>query len=55
MFLGNKYKKLKMSFKALKIKNGSNYFWDDQVYLKDFDKKYVRVVKRESRVDSRIY
>ena len=44
-----------MSFKALKIKNGSHYFWDDQVYLKDFDKKYVKVVKRESRIDSRIY
>ena len=39
--------------RALNIKNHSYYFWDDMVYLKDFDKKYV--VKRESRVDLRIY
>ena len=44
-----------MSLKALKIKNLSYYFWDDMIYLKDFDKKYIRVVKRESRTDPRIY
>ena len=44
-----------MSLKSLKIKNESCYFWDDQVYLKNFDKKFVRVVKRESRVDANIY
>ena len=44
-----------MSIKALKIKNLSYCFWDDMIYLKDFDKKYIRVVKRESRTDSRIY
>ena len=44
-----------MSLKVLKIKNLSYYFWDGMIYLKDFDKKYIRVVKRESRTDSRIY
>ena len=44
-----------MNLKSLKIKNESYYFWDDQVYLKDFDEKFVRVVKRESRIDARIY
>ena len=41
--------------KSLEIKNESYYFWNDQVYLKDFDEKFVKVVKRESRVDARIY
>ena len=36
-----------MHLKSLKIKNESYYFWNDQVYLKDFDKKFVKVVKRE--------
>ena len=40
-----------MSLKVLKIKNLSYYFWDGMIYLKDFDKKYIRVVKRESRTD----
>ena len=44
-----------MSLKELKIKNLSYFFWNDMIYLKDFDKKYIRVVKRESRTDSRIY
>ena len=33
-----------MSLKSLNIKNLSYYFWDDMIYLKDFDKKYIRVV-----------
>ena len=44
-----------MNLKSLKIKNESYYFWEDQVYLKNFDKKFVKVVKRESRIDAKIY
>ena len=44
-----------MNLKSLKIKNESYYFWEDQVYLKNFDKKFVKVVKRKSRIDAKIY
>ena len=32
-----------MVVESLKIKNKSNYFWDDMVYLNDFDVKLVKV------------
>ena len=32
-----------MVLESLKIKNKSNYFWDDMVYLNDFDVKLVKV------------
>ena len=44
-----------MNLKSLKIKNESYYFWDDMIYLEDFDEKFVKVVKRESRIDVDIY
>ena len=39
-----------MVVESLKIKNKSNYFWDNMVYLDDFDVKLVKVVRRESRI-----
>ena len=44
-----------MVVKSLKIKNKSYYFWDDMVYLDDFDVKLVKVVRRESRIGVDIY
>ena len=44
-----------MVVESLKIKNKSNYFWDDMVYLDDFDVKLVKVVRRESRIGVDIY
>ena len=34
-----------MVVESLKIKNKSNYYWDDMVYLDDFDMKSVKVVR----------
>ena len=44
-----------MVLESLKIKTKSNYYWDDMVYLDDFDVKLIKVVKRESRIDVEIY
>ena len=44
-----------MVIESLKIKSKSNYFWDDMVYLDDFDVKLVKVVRRESRIGVDIY
>ena len=44
-----------MFVESLKIKSKSNYFWDDMVYLDDFDVKLVKVVRRESRIGVDIY
>ena len=44
-----------MALKSLKVKNESVYYWDDMIYLEDFEDKFVRVVKRESRIDADIY
>ena len=44
-----------MVVEPLKIKNKSNYFWNNMVYLDDFDVKLVKVVKRESRIGVDIY
>ena len=46
---------IKMVVESLKIKSKSNYFWDDLVYLDDFDWKLVKVVRRESRIGVNIY
>ena len=46
---------IKMVVKSLKIKNKSYYFWDDMVYLNDFDVKLVKVVRRESQIGVDIY
>ena len=44
-----------MVVKPLVIKNNSFYFWDDMVYLKDFDVRNVKVVRYESRIGADIY
>ena len=44
-----------MVVESLKIKSKSNYFWDDMVYLDDFDVKLVKVVRRDSRIGVDIY
>ena len=44
-----------MVVESLKIKNKSNYFWDNMVYLDDFNVKLVKVVRRESRIGVDIY
>ena len=44
-----------MTLKSLKVKNELCYCWDDMIYLEDFDEKFVKVVKRESRIDVDIY
>ena len=44
-----------MVVKSLKIKNTSYYFWDDLVYLDDFDVDLIKIVRRESRIDVDIY
>ena len=44
-----------MTLKSLKTKNESCYYWDDMIYLEDFDEGFVKVVKRESRIDADIY
>ena len=36
-----------MVVELLKIKNKSNYFWDNMVYLDDFALKLVKVVRQE--------
>ena len=46
---------IKMVVESLKIKNKSNYFWDDMVYLDDFNVKLMKVVRRESRIGVDIY
>ena len=44
-----------MVVELLKIKITSYYFWNDMVYLDDFDIKLIKVARRESRIDVDIY
>ena len=44
-----------MSIESLKIKNKSCYYWNDIKYIDDFDIKYLKINKRESRVGIDIY
>ena len=39
-----------MVVESLRIKDTSYYYYDDIVYLDDFDVKLVKVVRRESRI-----
>ena len=45
---------IKIVVESLKIKN-KYYFWDDMVYLDDFNVKLVKVVRRESLIGVDIY
>ena len=44
-----------MVIESLKIKSRSYYFWNDIIYLNDFDINLVKIVKRESRIGVDIY
>ena len=44
-----------MSIESLKIKNQSYYYWNDTIYIDDFDIKYLKINKRESRAGIDIY
>ena len=34
-----------MSIESLKIKNQSYYYWNDIIYINDFDIKYLKEIK----------
>ena len=42
-----------MSIKSLKIKN--KYYWNDIIYIDDFDTGLVKIFKRESKIGVNIY
>ena len=44
-----------MVIESLKIKVKTNYDWDDIVYVYDIDVKFIKVIKRESRIGVDIY
>ena len=44
-----------MVIKSLKIKNQSYYYWNNIIFINDFDIKYFKITKRESRVGIDIY
>ena len=44
-----------MVIKSLKIKNQSYYHWNNIIFIDDFDIKFVKIVKRESRIGADIY
>ena len=44
-----------MSIESLKIKSQSYYYWNDTIYIDDFDIKYLKINKRESRAGIDIY
>ena len=45
----------KMVIKSLKIKNQSYYYWNDIIFIDDFDIKFFKIAKRESRIGVDIY
>ena len=44
-----------MVIKSLKIKNQSYYYWNDIIFIDDFDIKFFKIAKRESRIGVDIY
>ena len=44
-----------MVIKSLKIKNQSYYYWNDIIFIDDFDIKNFKITKRESRIGIDIY
>ena len=44
-----------MVIKSLKIKNQSYYYWSDIIFIDDFDIKFIKIAKRESRIGIDIY
>ena len=39
-----------MVIKSLKIKNQSYYYWNDIIFINDFDIKFLKTAKRKSRI-----
>ena len=46
---------IKIGIESLNRKNQSYYYWNDIVYIDDFDIKYLKINKRESQVGIDIY
>ena len=46
---------IKMVIKSLKIKNQSYYYWNDIIFIDDFNIKCFKIAKRESRIGIDIY
>ena len=44
-----------MVIKSLKIKNQSYYYWYDTIFINDFNIKFFKIAKRESRSGIDIY
>ena len=44
-----------MVIKSLKIKNQSYYYWYDIIFIDDFNIKFFKIAKRESRAGLDIY
>ena len=44
-----------MDIEQLKIKASDNYNWDDIIYINDFDKDSLEIIKRESKIGVNIY
>ena len=44
-----------MVIKSLKIKNQSCYYWNDIIFINDFDIKFLKIAKRKSRIGVDIY
>ena len=44
-----------MDIEPLKIKTQDNYNWDDIIYINDFDKDLLEIIKRESKIGINIY
>ena len=44
-----------MVIKSLKIKNESYYYWNDIIFIYDFNIKFLKINKRESRIGVDVY
>ena len=50
MIIKNYESNYKMDIESLQIKNKSYYFWNDTIYIYDFDINLVKIFKRESKM-----
>ena len=44
-----------MDINSLKIKNKTNYDLDNICYIDDFNVDFLKITKKESRIDANIY
>ena len=44
-----------MDINSLEMKTKTNYYWDDIVYINDFNVNSLEIIKRESRIGANIY